>query len=140
MSKSRLLVSGGGGVLGRSILEHFVKKGWITYATDVSSFDTPKKTHKLILSPTDNTKHQYKQTKEWLNTTIKDKKFDCIINVSGGFIMDKINDNNLFDNLDDMYSKIVSSSFQTAKLATDFLQTESKSLLILTGNNMYEFY
>mmetsp|Transcript_32589 Transcript_32589/g.40093 ORF Transcript_32589/g.40093 Transcript_32589/m.40093 type:complete len:246 (-) Transcript_32589:13-750(-) len=132
-NRLRVLVCGGGGELGRSILNKFVGANWITYATDVVTFESPKKTHKLTLNALDTPQQQYDQTKDWLQSTLKANKFDCIINTAGAFVMDKINDPNFFENLDKMWKINALPAYVTAKLAVDYIPRDKQSLVILTG-------
>jgi nucleoside-diphosphate-sugar epimerase len=123
ISKSALVI-GGSGSLGKSIVNTFKNsQGWIVYNVDL--IQNPQSDKSIIL------------TKQFTNQTIVDlkksidRKFDCIINVAGGWKGESLKNEEIVVSAEIMHNKNVATSVLAAHLAKIYLN--KNGLLVLTG-------
>jgi len=125
-----LLVVGGSGQLGRTIITSFkinVPK-WNVMNIDFKS-NTEADCNFII---------KKKLIKEEIleinrNEFLTSKKLDCVINVAGGWLGGVIDDPDVIDNLNMMMEMNLNSSILAANIAKKFLN--KNSLFVLTGAN-----
>lgn len=134
---SRILVYGGGGTLGRSILQKFSSKGWITYCADIVKYTDSSVSYSFGVNAENDSPQAIKQNVEsvcqWLDSTLENQKLNCIVNAAGGFMMDDITSDNFYDQLDTMWKWNSLTAFQCGSIASRYLLSNSSALLVLTG-------
>ena len=133
MSSSRILVYGGAGTLGRSILSKFSTKGWTTYSADIAKYTASTINHPFQINAQESAKETVESVSKWLDSSLEGNKLNCIVNAAGGFMMDDISSDNFYDQLDIMYKWNSLSAFQCGTIASRYLAPNTNSLLILTG-------
>ena len=128
----RILVYGGAGALGKSVLQKFSQQGWKTFAADIAPITSKHVTNSFQIDGSKSAKDNVNDVSQWLNTNnVTNEKFDCIVHTAGGFMMDNILSDNFFDQLDTMWKWNSLSAFATASLAARYLN--NSGLLVLTG-------
>merc|ERR1712087_692862 len=98
---SRVLVYGGAGTLGRSVIQRFANKGWITYSADMVKY--AESTHSFPIDASSSTKANVESVSKWLDVSLEGNKLKCIVNAAGGFMMDDISSPNFYDQLETMW-------------------------------------
>lgn len=109
----KALVYGSNGALGRCLVSGFKKQSWIVTEVDIDKEQT------------------YSQIEQNLRNSIKDTKFNAIINVAGGWAPGKVTDPDFYQTLDKMLSSSLSTSIISTRIAATNL--EENGLLVLTG-------
>ena len=132
---SRILVYGGAGALGRSILSKFNSMGWITYSADIAKYTSSTINNAYQINKEESAKETVQSVSKWLDATLEGNKLNCIVNAAGGFMMDDISSDTFYDQLDIMYKWNSLSAFQCGTIASRYLASNSSipSLLVLTG-------
>eukprot|EP01084_Bolivina_argentea_P166937 289793_1 len=130
---SRVLVYGGGGALGRSILEKFSNKGWVTYSADIAKFTGAFVNNSFEINASQSAEQNVESVSKWLDSSLGDNKLNCVVNAAGGFMMDDISSSNFYDQLDIMWKWNTLSAIQCSSIAQKYLLSNSSSLLVLTG-------
>eukprot|EP00483_Globobulimina_turgida_P009846 UN09865 len=130
---SRVLVYGGSGALGRSILEKFSSKGWITYSADIAKYTGSFVNNSFEINALQSAKENVDSVSTWLDSSLGNNKLNCVVNAAGGFMMDDISSPNFYDQLDTMWKWNSLSAFQCGTIAQKYLLSNSSSLLVLTG-------
>ena len=94
-----LLLIGGSGVLGKSIVKIFkLNTNWKVYIIDYKSNDDADKNFVIKGNEKLYCESQLKQIYEWLDKV----KFDCIMNVAGAWEGGSISSNEIFDQTEKM--------------------------------------
>jgi dihydropteridine reductase len=126
--KKYVVILGSNGALGRAVSSEF-KRGWNRILCDVSDrMDDSSLYVKLELGM--NASDQFRQLEQSIVNEIgKAGKLDAIINVGGGFRMDNAASEEIFENLQQMYSSSVESTLLSAHLASKFLKEDGFLLL-----------
>jgi len=133
MSSSRVLVYGGMGTLGRSIVHQFSSKGWTTYCADIAKDTGSSLSHSFQINPSDSPRQNVEAVSEWLDASLQHEKLNCVVNAAGGFMMDDIASDSFYDQLDTMWKWNSLSAFQCGTLSARHLLPSPSSLLVLTG-------
>jgi len=122
-----VLVYGGAGQLGSTVVSHFKQAGYVTYSVDFRPNDDAH--HNFVLSPDsctkDNASRVVKSLKD-LNASL-----DAVICVAGGWLGGSVKDDSIFDGVDKMFEFNVQSSVASAHIAARALK--EGGLLVLTG-------
>jgi len=131
MSSTRRILVHGAGALGSGVVETFSKAGWIVFATDIQPIKDNNCNFSFQLDSKKSAKENVKETLQWLSDELKNEKLDCVISTAGGFNMDNIKSEDLFDHIDTLFQCNTLSAFQASVFASQYLRNEG--LLILTG-------
>eukprot|EP01087_Luapelamoeba_hula_P001400 TRINITY_DN11120_c0_g1_i1.p1 TRINITY_DN11120_c0_g1~~TRINITY_DN11120_c0_g1_i1.p1 ORF type:complete len:253 (+),score=61.49 TRINITY_DN11120_c0_g1_i1:35-760(+) len=126
-SKKQVLVYGGAGQLGATVVGEFKEKGWTTHCVDFRA--NPQAHNNVVLSPTDSTKDNVAKAVADLKS--KNARLDVVVCVAGGWLGGDVKNESIFDGVDQMFSFNVQSSVAAAHIAANFLQ--ESGLLVLTG-------
>eukprot|EP01091_Cochliopodium_minus_P020172 TRINITY_DN8727_c0_g1_i1.p1 TRINITY_DN8727_c0_g1~~TRINITY_DN8727_c0_g1_i1.p1 ORF type:complete len:235 (-),score=63.75 TRINITY_DN8727_c0_g1_i1:183-887(-) len=120
-----VLIYGGSGALGREVVSGFKKINWDIYVVDFYKNDEANRS--ILLQGGDWNQHQ-----KIINEGIKtEDKFDCVINVAGGWVGGGILDEGLLQSIDKMWNFNVQSSILCSQIAAKHLR--EGGLLVLTG-------
>jgi NAD(P)-dependent dehydrogenase (short-subunit alcohol dehydrogenase family) len=124
-----VLVIGGSGALGKSVVSVFKKTPppWCVYSLDFSN-NTIADTNLLFKKPEDLTDDNF-----ITEITKKIPKLDCIVNVAGGWQGVSLEDRTIIKSLDMMMRQNLYSSVLAAHLAK--VNMKEEGLLVLTGAN-----
>jgi dihydropteridine reductase len=123
----QVLVYGGAGQLGGTVIKHFKDNGWKTYSVDYRPNEDAD--HNLVLAPEGSTKentHKVIRDLKALNAVL-----NAVICVAGGWLGGNVKDDSIFDGIDKMFNFNVQSSVASAHIAAHFLS--EGGLLVLTG-------
>jgi len=120
----QVLIYGGCGALGSTIVKAFKAVSWTVFSAD---FQISKFADHSIVVP-----KNLKDTSTIVNQ-LRDLKaeFDAVISVAGGFQMSTIKDESIFDSVETMVSYNLYSAVSASHLASRFMK--EKGLLVLTG-------
>ncbi|KAJ1523795.1 hypothetical protein HK096_001642, partial [Nowakowskiella sp. JEL0078] len=125
---SAVLIYGGSGALGRTLVTAFKNANWSV--TSVDFRENSEATSNVLLSTNDKFEEQYNKVHAILS---KEKKLDAIFNVAGGWVGGNLTDEKLLSNVDLMWAQSAHSAIITAKLATSHLKANRGGLLTLVG-------
>lgn len=106
----KVLVIGGQGNLGKSLIQKF-KKNWITISLDVYANKEAKEN--ILLK--DNVSEELKKI-------LQNEKLDSILNVAGGWKGGNLKSKDFEESVELMYNQSVKSSILAAKLSTLYLK------------------
>jgi NAD(P)-dependent dehydrogenase (short-subunit alcohol dehydrogenase family) len=123
-----LLIVGGSGALGRSVISHFKKSTplWKVFNIDFKSNDLADNNYK-IQSGLNQNELGLISANLWKN------RLDCIINTAGGWEGSSLSDDNIIDSLNNMMKMNLNSTVLSAYLAKKYLN--ENSLVVFTGAN-----
>eukprot|EP01132_Coremiostelium_polycephalum_P010114 gene10114-12406_t len=124
MSKN-ILVMGGNGALGASIVNLFKTKGWAVTSVDFS--DNKVSDHSFVIKSSNESEIQNVEKE----LTSRNLKFDSIVCAAGGFTMGGVKSEGFFGSVQKMIDMNFSSAVATAYLAGKFLTDQG--VLVLTG-------
>jgi len=121
-----VLVYGGNGALGKSIVDIFQKKGWNSTSVDFSENNNAK--NNILLSGAG-----WSEDTDEVRVHLQKKcqLYDVIVNAAGGWIGGTIKDTNVFDAFSTSIDQNVKSTVSAAHLAASLLTPTG--LLVLTG-------
>lgn len=121
-----VLVYGGSGALGRSIVDVFKNEDW--NATSIDFSENESANNSIVLSGID-----WSQDTEDTCAHLQKKSqvFDVIVNAGGGWVGGTIKDPNVFDAFNTSFDQNVKSAVSAAHLAASLLS--STGILVLTG-------
>ncbi|KAI8895084.1 hypothetical protein BC833DRAFT_602482 [Globomyces pollinis-pini] len=128
MSK-HALIYGGGGALGRTIVNAFRQSSWSVTSIDYSPKDPQFQGFHIQL----NKEHSSTQSSSHVMAEIEklNTKLDVIVNVAGGWAGGNLLDAQLLENTQLMFNQSVISSVISAKVAANYLKPGG--LLLLAG-------
>ncbi|CAG8446154.1 9900_t:CDS:2 [Funneliformis caledonium] len=127
---SRVVVFGGSGNLGKSLITLFRKNNW--EVTSVGTRQIEEATHNIIVSNDDSLEVQGKKVMKDSNSILDGgEKYDAILCVAGGFSMGNLAKGDFFETVDLMVKKILNSALIASKMSTVNLKEDG--LLMLTG-------
>eukprot|EP01098_Paradermamoeba_levis_P000154 TRINITY_DN10161_c0_g1_i1.p1 TRINITY_DN10161_c0_g1~~TRINITY_DN10161_c0_g1_i1.p1 ORF type:complete len:249 (-),score=80.40 TRINITY_DN10161_c0_g1_i1:56-748(-) len=121
-----ILVYGGSGALGSSILKAFKTKGWTTYSVDLHP--SGETSHPLTITGKDAAEDTTKVVKEL--GALK-AELDVLYCAAGGWVGGSVNSDDVFQTVDKMWKFNLQSALASAHVATKFLKPGG--LLVLTG-------
>jgi dihydropteridine reductase len=126
-----VVIFGSNGALGRAVSRRFERAEWQSILCDVTQPTVPSSTFlKIPVDASVMTQYELLET-EILAKFGSKRKVDAVINVGGGFRMDNVASNEIFNNLRLMYSSSVECSFVASHLAAKFLREDGT--LVLPG-------
>lgn len=126
---NRVLVYGGKGALGSSLVTFFKQKGWITISIDFHKNDSAD--HNICLSDKSTWSEQAEIINKQLSEILGSNKLDAILNVAGGWAGGNAASKKLLANSEAMWKASVQSSILSGQLASKYLKEDG--LLVLTG-------
>ncbi|KAL0091010.1 hypothetical protein J3Q64DRAFT_1023671 [Phycomyces blakesleeanus] len=126
---SNLVVYGGAGALGRSVVTFFKEKGWTV--TSIDLVENVSADHNAIVNPNATLQDQAKEVQDNLASFLGAKKLKAILCVAGGWAGGNAASKDFLANSELMWKQSVYSSFIAAQVAARHL--ESDGLLTLTG-------
>lgn len=129
MSSTRVVVYGGCGALGRSIVETFKTKGAIVTSIDLSANENADEN--VIITCLNDWGEQQKEIVTKLGDILKEDKVDGIMCVAGGWAGGNAGSKDYIKNCDMMWKQSVWSSTIAGNLAAKFLS--ENGVLALTG-------
>lgn len=129
MAASRVLVYGGKGALGASIVNFFKGKSWWVLSVDL--FQNDLADANVIISGTSDWVEQGKEVATKVEEVLKNDKLDAIVCVAGGWAGGNAASNSLVKNCDLMCKQSIWSSVLASQIAAHHLN--SGGLLVLTG-------
>ncbi|GIY76220.1 hypothetical protein CDAR_401961 [Caerostris darwini] len=125
----RVLVYGGKGALGSTIVSHFIERNWWVGSIDMSS--NGEAHANIIVKPNESWVDQESEVLSGVQDVLEKEKIDALICVAGGWAGGNIAAADVIKNADLMWKQSVWTSLISAKLASKFLKTGG--LLTLTG-------
>ncbi|KAI9591368.1 hypothetical protein BDF19DRAFT_455234 [Syncephalis fuscata] len=126
---STVLVYGGAGALGVSIIKHFNEQGWTTVSVDVRNSAEAKIN---VLAELDaSVSQQGEQLTAKLAAVLADTRLDALLCVAGGWAGGNIATLESLTNAELMWKQSVNSSLIAGYIASQFLKPDG--LLVLTG-------
>lgn len=125
----RVLVYGGKGALGSSIVSHFKARNWWVASIDMSSNDEAHEN--VIVKPSDSWVEQETEVISAVQKVLEQGKVDALICVAGGWAGGSAASKDLIKNSDLVWKQSVWTSVLSAKLAAGHLK--EGGLLTLTG-------
>jgi len=128
-----VIIFGSNGALGRAISQRFSNGGWNRVLVDVSPTEQiSDKRFFVSLSGITKLADQYSAIQSKLNEVgFPVNGIHAVINAGGGFRMDDASSDDIFENLQAMYSSSVESSMLASHVASKYLAPNG--LLVLTG-------
>jgi len=126
-NERHVLVYGGAGQLGATVVKHFKDNRWQTLCVDFRKNDNAEVN--IVLSPLESTKDNVAKVVSELNSC--KIKLNAVVCVAGGWLGGNVKDESIFDGIDQMFTFNVQSSIAAAHIATNFLQ--EGGLLVITG-------
>ncbi|KAI9291088.1 NAD(P)-binding protein [Neoconidiobolus thromboides FSU 785] len=125
---SSVLIYGGSGALGSTLVNYFKQKSWKVLSIDTRTNSEAETS--IILDLNKKCKEQSEEIlKQLENSSIG--KFDAIINVAGGFAMGNASSTELFETSELMWKQSVNSSLIASHISSKYLK--ENGLLVLTG-------
>jgi len=122
-----VLVYGGAGQLGATVVKEYKDRGWVTLCVDFRKNDSSDVN--IVLSPLESTKDNVSKVVAELNS--RKIGLNAVVCVAGGWLGGNVKDESIFDGIDQMFTYNVQSSIAAAHIATNFLK--EGGLLVLTG-------
>uniref|UniRef100_A0A914YIE5 Dihydropteridine reductase n=1 Tax=Panagrolaimus superbus TaxID=310955 RepID=A0A914YIE5_9BILA len=129
MSSGRVLIYGGKGALGSSVLDHFKSKGFWTLNVDLSSNDAADAN--IVVDPTGCWITQEANVLKEVETVLGGNRLDGIFCVAGGWAGGSSSSDDFIKNADLMWKQSVWSSTISARVASKFLN--NGGLIQFTG-------
>ncbi|CAI2165619.1 16782_t:CDS:2 [Funneliformis geosporum] len=125
----RVVVYGGSGNLGRSLITLFRKNNW--EVTSVGTRQNIEATHNIIVSNDDSLEVQGKEVMQNVSSILNGEKYDAILCVAGGFSMGNLAKGDFLESVDLMVKKILNTALIASKMST--VNLKDGGLLMLTG-------
>lgn len=125
----RVLVYGGKGALGSTIVSYFKSNNWWVGSIDMSSNDNAHAN--VVVKPAESWIEQEKEVVSGVQKILNDEKVDAVICVAGGWAGGNAATSDLIKNSDMMWKQSVWTSVIAAKLAASHLK--EGGLVTLTG-------
>lgn len=122
-----VLVYGGAGQLGGTVVSHFKQAGYTTYSVDFRPNEDAH--HNFVLSPDVRTKENTAKVVKGLKD--QNATLDAVICVAGGWLGGNVKDESIFDGVDKMFEFNVQSSIASAHIAANSLK--EGGVVVLTG-------
>jgi dihydropteridine reductase len=122
---SRVLVYGGRGALGQSIVRLFNKKNWHTVSVDFT--ENNDATRSVIIPKDDSWSNQAQHVEE----NVKSESFDAVVCVAGGWTGGNIKSKELINSTDLMWKSSVQTAVLSAQIAAKYMK--QGGLLVLPG-------
>lgn len=129
MSAKRVLVYGGSGALGDTLVSYFKNKNYWIVSIDLK--DNSNANENILVDANKNLVDQEVQIVDRLNTICGDQKFDAIFNVAGGWAGGNASTATFLSNSNLMWNQSVGSSLITSSLACKYLR--ENGVLTLSG-------
>ncbi|GFT54528.1 hypothetical protein NPIL_694781 [Nephila pilipes] len=129
MSAGRVLVYGGKGALGSTIVSHFKARNWWVGSIDMSNNEEANAN--VIVKPSESWVDQESEVLSGIQKVLNQEKIDALICVAGGWAGGNAASKDLVKNSDLMWKQSVWTSVISAKIAAEYLKTGG--LLTLTG-------
>lgn len=126
-----VVILGANGALGTAVSKKFLAEKWGAILCDVT--EPVRRADSFVqLHPGSGAKSQFDLLQKFMLTRFgSSPKLDAVINMSGGFRMDNVASDEIFENLQLMYSSSVESSFIASHLAAKYLK--ESGVLVLPG-------
>jgi len=126
MSSKRLLVVGGCGALGKTVIQRFVGAGWTVWNVDI--MENAEASHNVI--------HPWNIVHSGAVNYVESElakadPFHCIVCAAGGFAMGAPGDSASLGSVDNMMSVCLETAFATSHYAARFLH--NNGLTVFTG-------
>ncbi|RIA93281.1 hypothetical protein C1645_735664 [Glomus cerebriforme] len=125
----KVVVYGGSGNLGRSLVTLFKKNNW--EVTSVGTRLNEEAVHNIIISNDDSLEVQGKKVIQNSSSILNGEKYDAILCVAGGFAMGNLAKKDFLKTADLMLKKILNSSLIASKLSN--VDLKEGGFLMLTG-------
>jgi dihydropteridine reductase len=125
----RVLVYGGKGALGSTIVKYFRAKSWWVASIDLASSDDADAN--IIVGPTDSWLDQEKAVASKVAEVLGGNKVDAVLCVAGGWAGGNAASNDLVKNSDLMWKQSVWTSVIAASLSSNYLK--EGGVVVLTG-------
>uniref|UniRef100_A0A1D1ZFG4 Dihydropteridine reductase n=1 Tax=Anthurium amnicola TaxID=1678845 RepID=A0A1D1ZFG4_9ARAE len=125
----RVVIYGGSGNLGRSLITLFNKNNW--EVTSVGTRPNEEAAHNIVVSNDDSLEVQGKKVIQNSSSILNGEKYDAILCVAGGFTMGNLAREDFLETADLMLKKILNSSLIASKLST--VNLKEGGFLMLTG-------
>ncbi|ELR16129.1 dihydropteridine reductase [Acanthamoeba castellanii str. Neff] len=122
-----VLVYGGAGQLGGTVVSHFKQAGYTTYSVDFRPNEDAH--HNFVLSPDVRTKENTAKVVKGLKD--QNATLDAVICVAGGWLGGNVKEESIFDGVDKMFEFNVQSSIASAHIAANSLK--EGGVVVLTG-------
>jgi len=126
-SQKAVLVYGGGGELGRGIIQKFKGLQWRTVSADF--VNNPESDENCLI---DAKRHWAEQAASILKTS-ESRKFDAVVHTAGGWVGGTVNSDAVFANADRMWEFCTRSAISASHIASKVLRPNG--LLVITGAN-----
>ncbi|KAL6043061.1 Dihydropteridine reductase [Balamuthia mandrillaris] len=128
-AKKQVLVYGGAGQLGATVVTEFKQRGCTVFVADFRT--NPEADHNVVLSPDSSNKENTARVVEELKKL--NAELSAVICVAGGWVGGNVKSPSIFDEVDKMWSFNLQSSVAAAHLAANFLKEGEESMLVLAG-------
>lgn len=115
----RVMVYGGGGALGGTLVGYFKEKQYWVVSVDMKPNESANES--IVLTPTDSMFEHETQLSAGLSALLGESKLDAIVNVAGGWAGGNAASAEFLTSANNMWSQSVCSSLIAAKLASTFL-------------------
>eukprot|EP00742_Colponemidia_sp_Colp-10_P001709 GILJ01001831.1.p1 GENE.GILJ01001831.1~~GILJ01001831.1.p1 ORF type:complete len:236 (+),score=29.60 GILJ01001831.1:45-752(+) len=126
MATNQILVLGGAGALGRSLISRFTKASWSAINVDIGA--NSDASQNILINDDVSAKHLVAALQPRLG---RPGGFRAIVNAAGGWVGGRVGDADFFDGYERMWKQNVQSSVIAAHLASQLLTSDG--LLVLTG-------
>lgn len=122
-----MLVYGGAGALGRSVVSAFAARGWGTVSADyASSAAGPDK--EILLD----SKAPWGESAKRVAASLKGETVNVVVNAAGGWSGGSVESDAVFDSVDVMISQNLLTAVAASRVASEVLPRDG-GLLVLTG-------
>ncbi|CAB4375101.1 NAD(P)-binding protein [Rhizophagus irregularis] len=126
----RVVIYGGSGNLGRSLITLFNKNNW--EVTSIGTRPNEEAAHNIVVSNKEESLEvQGKKVIQNSNSILNGEKYDAILCVAGGFCMGDLAKEDFLETADLMIKKILNPSLIASKLST--VNLKEGGFLMLTG-------
>lgn len=129
MAANRVIVYGGKGALGSSIVQHFRSKGW--WVANIDMVANEEADENVIVKMSESFTEQAGQVTTEVSALLGEQKVDAILCVAGGWAGGNCNSKDLYKNSDLMWKQSVWTSTISSHLAA--LHLKPGGLLTLAG-------
>jgi len=129
MAQKRVLIYGGTGALGATLVNHFKSKNYWVSSIDLRSSEEAHAS--IVVDINADLSQQLASIDKDLHAVLSDTKVDAILNVAGGWAGGNALSEDLAKNVDLMWKQSVWSSTVTAKLAASYLN--ENGVVVLPG-------
>ncbi|KAI9269860.1 hypothetical protein BY458DRAFT_533706 [Sporodiniella umbellata] len=126
---SSVLVYGGAGALGRSLVQHFKSKGYTVISIDLN--ENQEADYNALASGNGSLKEQGLSLQQSVADVLKDEKLSAVFCVAGGWAGGNAKSKDFLTSAETMIQQSVNSSLIAAQIAANYLKPGG--LLALTG-------